>query len=105
MACLQRRGAVRRGVARVAGLHRLYGGGANVRRRIEIRLAGAQAEHIAPGRAHFARQSRYGDGGGRLDALNALGKLDGAHDQARWFLRPLFYRREQAKMLEWRHEG
>ena len=42
--------------------------------RVEIGLARAQADHVAPRGLHFQRLGGDGHGGGRLDALQALGE-------------------------------
>src|SRR4029453_1418929 len=78
---LQRGGAVDVGVFGVAGHDRLDRGLLDVVRRVEIRLAGAQADDVSPGRLQLARLAGDGDGGRRFDAGQTLG--DEGHDRSR----------------------
>ncbi len=69
---LQRRRAAHIGVARLARIDRLLRGLAHVRRRVEIGLAGAEADHVLAGRLERARFHRHAHRGGGLDAGEAL---------------------------------
>ena len=78
---LKFRDAVRGRVLRLAFADRADGGFLDVLRRVEIRLAGAEADHIQTLALHLVGLGRHGNRGGRLHAGDGIGKLDiGGHD-------------------------
>src|SRR5262249_9635417 len=67
--------AVDRGILRrLAAFDRLDRGALDVLRRVEIRLACSQPDHVAAGGFERTRLIRHRDGGGRLDALERFGE-------------------------------
>ena len=62
------------GVACLALAHGPDGRFHDIRRRIEIRLALAQGDDVAAGRFQLTRFRRHGNGRGRLDAAETVGK-------------------------------
>ena len=71
---LQLRNAVDGGVLGLAPADRVDGGGLDIVRRVEIRLAGAEPDHVAPRGLQFTRLRRHRDGGGGLDPLEGVGE-------------------------------
>ena len=71
---LQLGGAVDIGVFGIAGLDGGDGGGLDVVRGIEIRLTGTKPDDVTAGGFQLAGLHGHGNGGRRLDALEAVGK-------------------------------
>ena len=77
---LQLRNAVRGRVLGLALADRADGRFLDVLRRVEIRLARAEADHVEPLAFHLVRLGRHGNRGGRFHAGDGFGKLDvGGH--------------------------
>ncbi len=75
-------GAAHIGVARLAGVHRGPGCLPDVSRRLEVRLAGGEADHVAARRAQLPHAlSRHGAGRG-LDSVKSVGELE--HEASPW---------------------
>src|SRR5206468_305882 len=66
--------AVDRGIARMAGVDGAFGGRADVLRRIEVGLAGAEPDDVAAAGFELARLVRHRDGGRRLHARQHIRK-------------------------------
>jgi hypothetical protein len=74
---LEFRDALDRGVAREPVLDRRDAGLGDVRRGVEIRLTDPQPDDVVAFGFQFGDATRQGHGRRRLDALDALGELDG----------------------------